>query len=171
MSLLINPSTYIGQYNVEQPASDLSTTAKLSDVYSFRTHENDSYEKNKDTDRNNSNTDDDDDRISNYSDRSKSNVDEPITGGDKEVKIEKLPGISEEFFDYKLILLFGLLIFLVAGTYLYWNSTCCDIPEKDEVNMTMQYAIDKTSQMHLNPVLGMTGSENTQVFVPPKLGI
>lgn len=55
------------------------------------------------------------------------------------VAVEK----SEDFMDYRLLWVFGLVLILVSFLYFYWLSIECDIPENDETNLTMQYALDK----------------------------
>jgi hypothetical protein len=39
--------------------------------------------------------------------------------------------------------LFGSLILLLAGSYLWWVNGCCSIPESDQVRMTVDYAVEE----------------------------
>ena len=57
----------------------------------------------------------------------------------EEVKIEKK---QEKLLDWKLLLLFGFSLLMLALLYLYWGSFRCHVIENSECNLTMEYAIE-----------------------------
>jgi CCR4-NOT transcriptional regulation complex NOT5 subunit len=66
---------------------------------------------------------------------------------------------SMSVFDYRLFLGLGFALAFLSFMYLYWMSFAKEIEECDETNMTMQYAIDKTTQLQSSHVI-------PQVFLP-----
>ncbi len=65
---------------------------------------------------------------------------------------------ATNYLDYKFILVFGFTLFILALTYIYWIDCATEVPARDETNMTMQYAIDKTVQMRDIEVLEVNSS-------------
>ena len=54
---------------------------------------------------------------------------------------------SEEFSNSAVLWGFGLTLIVVASLYFYWLSIECVVPENEETNITIQYAIDKSEKM------------------------
>jgi hypothetical protein len=65
-------------------------------------------------------------------------------GDDKEDK-EKILVVEKDsdFMDYRLVWFLGFFLLLISFLYFYWLSVECNVPENDETNLTMQYALEK----------------------------
>jgi hypothetical protein len=161
--LKINSSHYIGEPEStryeKSPPPDFNDQQNLEDYYKpdNRTLEDDFAEyqtlKRDPEKRSNSYSEDDgDDRsvASSISSR-------PSSKQKKETVSDE--GNSMSVFDYRLFLGLGFALAFLSFMYLYWMSFANEIEECDETNMTMQYAIDKTTQLQSSRVI-------PQVFLP-----
>ena len=51
---------------------------------------------------------------------------------------------EEELFDYRLGWALGFFLAAIALVYFYFVSVACCVPENEETNLTIQYAIEKS---------------------------
>jgi hypothetical protein len=82
---------------------------------------------------------------------STSDADEPEEEPqEEEVAVEAVAAVpskdkGSDWFDYRIVLLFGFLLAVVAIAFFAWTSQYGVIESSDELNVTMQYAIDRAT--------------------------
>jgi hypothetical protein len=95
------------------------------------------------------------DQRSEYSDSSDSTDSETSSAYHKRKKREneeKSQVIVEpgDYLDYRFFWMLGLLLLLVSASYYYWSTIECCIPENDETNLTIQYALEKFGPIEID---------------------
>ena len=53
----------------------------------------------------------------------------------------------ESMYDYKFLLAIGFVLILATLAHFYWLSVRFDVPEDEETNITMDFAIDKVNEV------------------------
>jgi hypothetical protein len=151
MPLVVHPSSYIGStVKHKQPVEDLHADQKLSEFYNETEQDFDTDYFEDDSEVSTVESVIDLESIEDKSQSSPSPSPTPLATDFEKTSLASLNGI----FNHRIILLFGGIILVLFLSYLYWIDKACSVPENDETNLTLQYAIDKTRTLQDKDILG-----------------
>ena len=124
MTFTISQSSYVGHVPVEPPTLDLPVDSRLDHIFKPSASYDGGDLESVDSDRD-----------------STSKLVTPEV-----IKAPEVQSPTYDLIDTRLVFLFGFLIAVLTAVYFYWMSQYGVVCENEELNTTVQYALNKTVQ-------------------------